>query len=408
MNLRKLEMFYDTKDFNLLYNQYLSEIEDLLSIQSEKRIGILATSRKIKNIDRIILGLCQSIRESKNYPVIIPSMGSHGGGCFEGQRKILHSFGINEENTGANFLLSEDYINIGNIFGNYPVVINKAIEEVDYIIPVNRVKPNPGFNGKYESGLLKSLVVGLGYLQGARNFHKAVEDFGFESALIESSKLLINNLPILGYIGIIEDPLGEVDSLKVIDPTSIYEEEPKLLKHAYDLVPRLPLTDIADLLIIDEIGKNFGGAGFDPCVIGGEKGIQKIAKLFFVRNLSMESFGNAIGMGLMDFTTRRFFDKIDLEVTYTNGLSCNILRSVKIPLFYDNDKKVLEAVEQSLRQGLGCGTRLIWIKNTSNLSSILVSNDTLKILDLNKSFFKLTEEEFQLDYNKELNLMEHI
>ena len=78
------------------------------------------------------------------------------------------------------------------------------------------------------------------------------------------------------------------------------------MRDAKTWMPRLPFEKI-DLLIVDEMGKNINGAGLDPRVIGRPT-IQKPAEKphirhLFVRDLTPESEGNAIGIGLADMTT---------------------------------------------------------------------------------------------------------
>ena len=59
------------------------------SIQPGQTVAISAGSRGIANIAEIIKAACDHIKTLGANPVIIPAMGSHGGGTAEGQRGII-------------------------------------------------------------------------------------------------------------------------------------------------------------------------------------------------------------------------------------------------------------------------------------------------------------------------------
>lgn len=50
-------------------------------------------------------------------------------------------------------------------------------------------------------------------------------------------------------------------------PAEKIEEEPKLLRQALECMARIWI-DTCDVLIVDEIGKNFSGDGMDPNITG--------------------------------------------------------------------------------------------------------------------------------------------
>ena len=101
-----------------------------------------------------------------------------------------------------------------------------------------------------------------------------------------------------------------------------------------------------DILVMDEMGKNISGAGMDPNVIGlwrREGGPRRPDyRILIVLDLTPQSHGNALGIGMADMTTQRVIDKIDLQATYTNALTAGVLRGVRIPLHMENDKAVLK------------------------------------------------------------------
>ena len=58
-----------------------------------------------------------------------------------------------------------------NSFG-LPIHFDQNAFDADGIILLNRIKPHTSFTGRYESGLLKMLAIGLGKRQGAAQVHK--------------------------------------------------------------------------------------------------------------------------------------------------------------------------------------------------------------------------------------------
>jgi hypothetical protein len=99
-----------------------------------------------------------------------------------------------------------------------------------------------------------------------------------------------------------------------------------------------------DVLVVDEFGKNISGYGMDP-----QRGealhepyIQEkpICQNIVVLDLSEKSHTTAGGMGLADFTPRRFYDKMDSTRTYTTTPpTSRITFSTKIPHGPDNDRQ---------------------------------------------------------------------
>ena len=107
-------------------------------------------------------------------------------------------------------------------------------------------------------------------------------------------------------------PTTRRPSSKASPPEDFEPREEQLLVEARRLLPRLPLRK-ADLLIVDEIGKDISGSGMDTNVVGRKRAFrmqpspdgQPNMRLIFVRGLSEQTHGNAAGIGLADFTTTR-------------------------------------------------------------------------------------------------------
>ncbi len=353
----------------------LDQMSQGTSIRPGDRIAITAGSRGLARYGEIIGEAVRWVRDRGGEPFLVPAMGSHGGGTVQGRLDILAHLGITPESTGAPIEDGEDVIKTGQA-GNLPLYTDSRAAAADGIILVNRVKPHTAFHGNFESGLIKMLVVGLGKVPGAAVFHEQpVETLSW--FLADLGGLALERLPVIGGIALVENADEEVAVLEGIPRDRIMEREPILLQHARSLMPRLPFSG-ADILVVDEMGKNFSGTGLDTNVIGrfsvtGDYSrADQPAKRVFVRALSPASEGNANGVGVADFITRRLEQAIDRRATYLNALTTGYLRRVMLPLVFDTDREALQAAALSLKKSLEeCS--LGWIPNTLHLKEILVT-----------------------------------
>jgi len=125
------------------------------------------------------------------------------------------------------------------------------------------------------------------------------------------------------------------------------------LVEAKRMMPKLPFNDI-DLLIIDEMGKDISGTGFDPNITGRNRDLlgsfphPTQVKRLFVRDLTAHSNGNALGIGLADITTRRLIDKIDYPETYLNCLTAVSLEKAAIPMHFETDREAMQVALGSI------------------------------------------------------------
>ncbi len=351
-----------------------------------KSIAVTAGSRGIANIVPLVGGLVTALRQSGADPFLVPSMGSHGGGTANGQVQVLESLGITERSVGAPIRASMDTVRIAETDDGFPVLLDRLAYEADGIVVANRVKPHTEFPGKYQSGLLKMMLIGLGNHAGAINYHRAATRVPFEDLLVATGRLVLDRAPIVAGIAILENGREETADVVGMKPSQFFDLEPGLLERAAELMPRVPFDDI-DLLIIDEMGKNVSGAGMDTNVIRrkhwadmstGEQADPGGPKRVFVRDLTDESRGNAAGIGLADFALGRLADKIDRHKTYTNTITATRPRGAMLPLVYDTDR---EAVEQALLSvGIDDGSlaRVARIRNTLQLVEFEVSEPLLQ------------------------------
>ena len=134
--------------------------------------------------------------------------------------------------------------------------------------------------------------------------------------------------------------------------------------------------------MVDQIGKDISGDGMDPNITGTFCGPNMTggikAENVVILDLTESSHGCAIGMGMADFTTRQFFEKVDLDATYPNAITSKMTIQAKIPLILANDR---EAVQIALRTCLGIEKRvprIVRIKDTLHLEQFWISEGLLK------------------------------
>ncbi|MFH1976126.1 MAG: lactate racemase domain-containing protein [Pseudomonadota bacterium] len=352
-------------------------------IKAGMRIAITAGSRGIANIDRILKHLVCIIKENSAHPLLIPAMGSHGGGTAEGQREMLRSLKITEESIGAPILSSMEVVEIGKSSFGFPILADKYAAEADGIIVVNRIKPHTEFEGPIESGLFKMMAIGMGKHKGCKEVHNQTVHYGYRKVIPEIGRAILEKLPILFGIGIVENIYDETAYIRAILPADFLAEETRLLAEAKKLMARLPFEKM-DVLIIDEMGKNVSGTGMDTNVIGrimfiGEREPEtpKITRIA-VLDLTEEAHGNAIGIGLADFTTKRLVKKIDHEATAMNAIAANTPEKGRIPIALPTDKDAVEAALNSIGAVEPEKVRLVHIKNTLEMGKLDISEALLE------------------------------
>ena len=85
------------------------------------------------------------------------------------------------------------------------------------------------------------------------------------------------------------------------------------------------------------------------------------------------TYGNANGIGLADFTTRRLADKIDWEPTYVNALTACSPGGPKLPAVLDTTQEAIAVALSCLGLGRTEDARVVRILNTLRLTEIEVS-----------------------------------
>lgn len=207
----------------------------------------------------------------------------------------------------------------------------------DAITPINRVKPHTDFDGTVESGLSKMLVIGMGKQRGAQIAHKWAVDWSLRRMIPEITEQLLDSLPVVVGIAIVEDQYDNTALIEGIPPSGFLDRERELLETAYDFMPKLPFEEL-DLVVFDRQGKEISGQGIDTNVIGRRPfSINEPApdtpeiKRIYTRSLTEATHGNAMGIGSADVIHEDSVAELDASTTLINALTASTIRGVRLP-----------------------------------------------------------------------------
>lgn len=364
-------------------------------ISKGEKIAITASSRGIKNQALILRTVVDFLKKIDAKPFIIPAMGSHGGGTVNGQLSILNEYGITDKSLGCPIKATMEVVEIGRSEFDTPIFVDKYVARADKIIIMNKINTHSKFVGEVESGLTKMCLIGLGKQHGAKLYHRLIERHSWPRVVSSITKIILEKLPIICGLAIIHNAKNQNAEIELIKPKDFPKKEPELLKKLKRLKAKIPFKDL-DLLIVDEMGKNIFGTGMDTEITGRKSNSEMNVKWVFVRDLTEETHGNAQGIGLADFTTKRLVNKIDYKKTYENALTAYRTDSPKIPVHFTNDKDVLKKIFEVAGTTNPSEVRLVWIKNTAELEKFLVS----------EGFFNEIEKIHNLKFISELEFLQ--
>lgn len=360
----------------------LQRIDVATYIVPGARIAVAAGSRGITDYALIVRTVVDELRQLRAEPFVFPAMGSHGGATAEGQREVLAEQGITPDTMGCPVLTAMDVVRVGTTPRGLPVFCDANAYGSDGIIVVNRVKVHTDFHGRTESGLTKMLAIGLGKRQGAELLHQGGVR-GLREDIPEVAAVHLQASPILFGVAIVEDGAHNVSYVQAVPAHDIPHQEPLILERARSLIATLPLP-ACDLLIVDEIGKDISGAGFDSNVIGrmlieGEaEPVAPRCGLIAALRLTPASHGNAAGIGFADFVSQPLLDAMDAEVTSINILTSGFLLRGHIPHALPDDRATIgHALEVAAKPSNGRGPTVFRIRNTLSLSELQASENML-------------------------------
>jgi hypothetical protein len=354
------------------------------AIRPGHSVALTAGSRGIANIPLLLRATASFLKDLGARPFLVPAMGSHGGGTAEGQRQLIESYGITEAFVGAPIRASMETVSLGQTPEGYPVYLDRHASEADHVGVVGRVKPHTGYHGPIESGLMKMMMIGLGKHTGALAYHRILLEEPFDRVVRSVGRVVRARAPIVFGLAVVENAYDETAVVEAVRPEAFEEREAQLLILAKRHLARLPFT-AADLLIIDEIGKDISGSGMDTNVIGRKRAFRQAPppenqpemRHIFVRGLSARTHGNATGIGLADFTVTRLVRAMDYRATVVNCLTAGYPESANVPVHFETDREVIDAALAIIGTRPAESARVLRIRNTLALEEMEVSEACL-------------------------------
>jgi len=345
-------------------------------VQPGQTVAITAGSRGIANIAAILRAAVQFFQVLGARPFLVPAMGSHGGGTAEGQLGVLASFGITEAAIGCPIRASMETAIVGHAKEGFPLHIARTACEADHVVVCGRVKPHTMFAGDFQSGLMKMLLIGLGKHAGASIIHRAAEDLGFDKIVGSVAGEVLEKCRVIAGLAIVENAYDETAHIEAVESAQFEVRDRKLLVQARQWMARLPF-DAVDLLVIDRMGKNISGVGFDPNVVGRKyNDHQAVAgetpkiRRICLRGLTPETHGNALGLGMAEFCRTQLLRDMDARTTRVNALTSGHIAAGMAPLDYQTDREMLAAALGTIGLVPPRAARLLWIADTLNLVEV--------------------------------------
>jgi hypothetical protein len=375
-------------------------------VQRGNRIAITAGSRGIGAFVELLAGIADAVKACGGEPFIIPAMGSHGGATPDGQTEILHRLGVNERSVGAPIRATMETQELGLAENGAMAHLDRFAAEADGILVLGRTKTHPESVGELASGLLKMCTIGLGKQTGAHQAHS----HGLWDSVRAVPKVQLANSKILFGVAVVENGYRQPCAIEVVPPSydAFLESDMRLLKLAKTHLARIPFDEL-DLLVVDELGKTISGGGMDPNIIGlwrnSDAPHHPNYKRIVVLSLTHGSLGNGLGIGMADFTTRRFVESYDPAVSYVNLLTASEpggnTREGPLPLALDSDR---EAIEVGLFSSLaGAAPRICRIKNTALLDEVWASEALLDQVKANPNL-EILQPPSLVEFNSAENL----
>lgn len=382
--LHRVQQLFDRASLNDVETMLKGELEKeeiTKKIRPGMKVAVAVGSRGIKNLYLIVKTVVDELKARGASPYIVSAMGSHGNGTEEGQREVLESYGITEENLGVKVVTTVDVNYLGVTPSGKKVYFDRAAMEADAIIPINRVKLHTDFVGDLQSGLCKMLVIGLGNQIGCSSIHEEDPD-EFAAIIEDAAGLILEKCKVAYGIAAIENAYDETFMVEAVPADVLIEREKELVKIARTKMPILIPPEI-DVLIVEEIGKNISGAGYDPNILGKSSVLKQFClpvpkiKRMVLLGVTPQSHGNAIGVGLFDVTVREVFEQLDYEAMYANAIACRCIEDCRVPLVAADEDEAVRVAIKCIRNVEKEQLRIVKIKNTLELEYIEVSDAVL-------------------------------
>ena len=258
--------------------------------------------------------------------------------------------------------------------------MDRAAFESGGVFLMNRVKWHTTFEAPIESGVMKMAAVGLGKVIGATNYHRVAVQKGLGDVVRSVGRHVLSTGKVIGGLGVVEDAHHDVGKVAAERAPKIEARETELLELARSWMARIPFD--TDLLIVDEVGKQFSGTGMDSKIVnrhpyGGANlwpWAPRILRIY-LRDLSAKSYGNAIGIGMADMISERLYGKIDWPTTFVNAQAASNMPVIRTPYRAANDRQALQLLSSMVGREAPEDVTAVWIRNTLDLGDIAVTEN---------------------------------
>ena len=354
----------------------LSRLDLARRVVSGQSVAITAGSRGVANVGPSLAAVVGHLKALGARPFVVPAMGSHGGGTAEGQRQVIESYGVTEAAVGCPIRAGMETVVVCRTAEGIPVHFDRYAFEADHVVVVNRVKPHTRFVGDIESGLMKMMLIGLGKCEGAKVYHRAIQDYSFGQIIRSVAGEVLARCHIAAGLAIVENALDQTALIEGVPPEQFESREKELLVLAKQWMGTLPF-DRADVLLIDEIGKNISGTGLDTNVVGRKfndhhavEGELPKVKTIALRGLTPETHGNAVGFGIAEFCKSQLVRETDMAATRLNAIVASHVSAAMPPLDYETDREMLSTALGTVGLVEPDAARLLWIHNTLELAEV--------------------------------------
>jgi hypothetical protein len=318
---------------------------------------------------------------------------------------MLSELGMTEESLGMPIRATMDTVELGRVPNGPMVHLDANAAQADGILAVNRVKAHTDFKGEIESGIAKIIAIGLGKQRGAEGIH-LYGPANLGVWIPQVARRIIDTGKVLGGLAILENAYDRAARVELVSAAGIgAADEAKLLVDAKELMATLPFDDI-DVAVVDVMGKNMSGAGMDTNVIGrmmirgsDEFERPRITNIA-VLDISDQSHGNAVGIGLGDFVPFRLLEKLDLRATYINAMTSGLggPQRGQIPMAMPTDRSTVAAAILTCGRADLEAARVIRMRNTLDLEHLLVSEALLDEVK-NNPRLEVTGEPFDMSFD---------
>ena len=376
-------------------------------------VAISAGSRGIANIHTAIRAIVQHIQKLGGEPFVVPAMGSHGGGTAEGQRAIVEGYGMTDEFLGCPIKATMETHVVCQAEEGFPVHFDKHAWEADHVVVCNRIKPHTNFAGDIESGLMKMMLIGLGKHNGAKIYHRAINDFSFGQIVRSVAKEVLNQCGVIAGVALVENQFDHTALVEALAPEDFESREKELLILAKSYMPSIPFDEV-QFLAIDEMGKDISGSGMDTNVIGRKYNDHKATgdetpkvKYICIRGLTPVTHGNATGWGMAEFCRSRVVREVDQKITRINCITGGHITAAMTPLDYETDREIFDVITQSVGLTDPEDIRFVWIRNTLDVAEFVCSESYLEQVHQREDLEQISEV-YDLPFDDDGNLPDFV